>query len=530
MTLTLLFLAIGCARIISTYNVFSTTTDEPGHFAVGLQYVTDHVYTLESQHPPLARAMIGLLPYLSGTRPRGISERWLEGWADITYQKHPEQTVFLMRLGNLPFFIVGGLVVFFWARRYFGAATAAVATLLYTLATPVLAHAGLATTDMGLAAMVGAAYLATMIWAEEPTMRHALVMGLCAALAAVTKFTALGFYPLGVLLALVGWLAVTRPGLARVWELAVARLPSFGVAVALGLFAWWAVYLFTFGPVDGWHSRIRVPAPQFFAGIGVVLSHNSIGHPSFLLGEVSTRGWWYYFPVAIGVKTPLALLLLTGLGYWLCWKHRQETRFLLPVALVLGIVLPSMMGHINIGVRHVLPVYLAFSVTAATAMVNLLERSATQRWAMPVAAALFVWLAGAGILCHPDYIPYFNELVRHPEQVLLDSDYDWGQDNKRLVARLHELGAQWVNLGSLNAIDRPFLEAYPGLPPIRGIHPIQPSEGWTAVSPTMDKVSQYGLIHRYPKIRPWFESLTPVERVGTITLYYVEPGTIRRVR
>src|SRR4051794_6696369 len=56
--LALLFLAIASARIVSTYNVFATTGDEPAHIACGLEYVANHVYKLETQHPPLTRAMI----------------------------------------------------------------------------------------------------------------------------------------------------------------------------------------------------------------------------------------------------------------------------------------------------------------------------------------------------------------------------------------------------------------------------------------------------------------------------------------
>src|SRR5689334_88919 len=67
----LVFVAIAIIRIVSTYHVFATTSDEPAHIACGLEYVANHTYKLESQHPPLARAFIALLPYLSGTRPRG---------------------------------------------------------------------------------------------------------------------------------------------------------------------------------------------------------------------------------------------------------------------------------------------------------------------------------------------------------------------------------------------------------------------------------------------------------------------------
>ena len=36
--------------------------------------------------------------------------------------------------------------------------------------------------------------------------------------------------------------------------------------------------------------------------------------PSFLAGERSTSGWWYYFPIAFLIKTPIALLALLALG------------------------------------------------------------------------------------------------------------------------------------------------------------------------------------------------------------------------
>ena len=70
----LLFCCVGVGRIVSTYHVFATTGDEPAHIACGLQYVAQHVYHYETQHPPLTRAMIALLPYLNGTRPRGQAD------------------------------------------------------------------------------------------------------------------------------------------------------------------------------------------------------------------------------------------------------------------------------------------------------------------------------------------------------------------------------------------------------------------------------------------------------------------------
>jgi hypothetical protein len=115
-------------------------------------------------------------------------------------------------------------------------------------------------------------------------------------------------------------------------------------------------------------------------------------------------------------------------------------------------------------------------------------------------------------------------LVRNPENVLLDSDYDWGQDNKRLAARLRQLGATSVNFGRMGKYDQEFLETFPGLPHIVPINPVEPAAGWTAVSPTTAKTAQYGLDFRYPGLQLWFEFLQPKERVGTLTLYYLPPG------
>jgi hypothetical protein len=141
---------------------------------------------------------------------------------------------------------------------------------------------------------------------------------------------------------------------------------------------------------------------------------------------------------------------------------------------------------------------------------------------------LILWLAATGALHHPDYIPYFNEQVQgpQPDRVLCDSDYDWGQDTKRLAARLKQLGATQVNYGYTNSYDNTFLETYPGLPPIKNIHPLQPAEGWTAVCPTQDHATQYGLEYRYPNIRPWYAYLPVKERVGTIDLIYLAPGSL----
>lgn len=520
--LALCLIVIGVIRIAAAWPEMSITFDEPAHLACGLQYLAQHVYVYEPQHPPLARAMAALGPYLDGARLLDAPNMILEGVAVLYDGGHTGRTLTLARLGILPFFILACLVVYFWARRYFGNMVAVVATGLFTLLPSVLAHAGLATTDMALTACLGAAFLALLVWAEQPSFRHSLLLGAATALAVLSKFTALGFLPVAAVFALVVYLVAERPGMKRLAALAKERAAPLAVAVLVGALAVWAGYLFSFGRVPGW--SVRLPAPELFDGIRRAMRHNASEGGGYLFGQLSPTGWWYFFPVALAVKTPLAFLLLVGLGAWLCWKKRRFAAHWLPWAFALGILAPAMTSPVNYGIRHVLPVYMGFSIVAALAVVRLAR---TGKWAGVAAGALVLWMAVSGAVRHPDYLAYFNELAgSEPEKVLVDSDLDWGQDTILLARRLRELGVKEVSYIQMN-LDSAHLQVWPGMPPTKPINPVVPAKGWTAVGPTFSKVGQYGLDHRYPNLKPWFEYRKPVERVESQLLYYVPPGSLR---
>lgn len=524
LALAICLIALATFRIVATWSETGLTWDEPGHMACGLQYLAQHIYRYEAQHPPLARVMSALGPYLDGSRPLGGKNQDQEGVNVIYAGGHPGRTLALMRFGILPFFALAGFMVYFWARHHFGNLVAVLAAGLFSLVPPVLAHAGLATTDMPLTACLAAAFFCLLLWVEQPSWKHSLLLGLSTALAVVSKFTALGFFPAAALLALLAYLVVERPGVKALASAAKERAVPFCLAVLTGAIVIWAVYSFSFGKVSGWN--VSLPAPELFEGVKFALYHNGKGHAAFLLGEIRNVGWWYFFPVTLAVKTPIAYLLLLVYGVGVCWARRVRVVYLLPLAFALGILLPSMTSHVNIGLRHILPIYVGFSILAAVGLASLMQRAQTARWAGVAAVALVGWLALSGAVRHPDYLAYFNEFAGdHPERILVDSDLDWGQDTVRLARRLKELGATQVSFTTLN-LSPERLAVWPGFPPVKPISPLQPAEGWTAVSPTILAVRQYGMEHRYANLRPWFTYLQPVEKVGSLWLYYVPPGSL----
>ncbi len=528
LVLCLALVGIACVRVISTYSALSLTVDEPSHFACGMEYVASHSYTLDIQNPPLARAMQALGPYLNGSRPVGLPKMHAEGLAILAQSPNLDRTVFLMRLGNLPFFLLACLVVCALSCQMFGRAVAVVATGLFTLLPTMLADAGLGTTDMSLGATVGAAFLAAILWAEKPTWLRAVLLGVCLALAFLSKSTALGYVPLTLGLGLVCYLIAKRPSWLELWELVRQRAPSFALAVIAGTLIMWAAYGFSFGVVPD--IGFRLPAPNFFRGIANALAHDKQGHPAFLLGKFSMTGWWYYFPIALAVKTPIAFLIILAIGIVVCIREHARLNYLLPLAFSLGILLLAMAGRIDIGIRHIEPIYIGLSIIAALGLVQVLRWSHTGILCALTGGVLMLWMTVSVAVHHPDYLAYFNGFAgKHPENVLVDSNYDWGQDLRLLSNRLRVLGVSEFSLVTLDGVmNHAYLQEWYGLPPITNVNDAVPTLGWNVVSPTFAKSVRFMIPDRAKIPRAWYDRIPPTERVGALMLYNITPETLHR--
>jgi hypothetical protein len=489
-----------------------------------MEWLNKGSYTWEAQHPPLARVAAALGPYLIGARsqntPRTSAGAMIyEGLGILFNGGRYDEVMGLARLGILPFYWVGCLAVYFWARRYGSRATAVIALFLFSFLPPILAHGGLATTDMACTAFLALAFFAAVVWMEEPSARSGAFFGLAGGLAVVSKFSVLPYFAAAAAFALLWFWLAERPKLNVARE--TRRFSSLAIAAGVAFFVIWAMYRFSFGKV--YFGDIRLPAPELFAGIRDVLRHNDRGHPGYLLGQPSKNGFWYFYLVDLAVKTPIALIIAFFVGAAIWKKAAILRRGYLPLAFSAGILSVALFSHINIGIRHVMPVYAGVCVTAAAGLTYALESSAARRWAGWAAVLLAVWYGGSSLASHPDYLAYFNQIAgSHPENITVDSDLDWGQDMKRLAARLREVGARQVYFANA---DMGSLEKQFGFPPIVDrFDAMNPSPGWNAVSLTVLKEHRLGLEDRYPNLQPWPDRIEGGEMIGKSTRLYYFPG------
>ena len=517
--LAILLVAVAAARIAATYRVFNQTFDEPAHVAAGMEWLDRGTYQDETRHPPLARVAVALGPYVSGLRSHGLPLMWDEGNAILHDRGSYLRNLALARAGVLPFVALVAFLVWRWTRHLAGDGAALVGVASLTLLPPVLAHGGVATTDMPLTALLTAALFALTRWLEEPSTSRSLLLGASAGLAVLAKFSALLFLPACAVAVATARLASLRANPRTPTSPARSRAERFRVGAVVA--AWsalllvWAAYRFSIRTDGG----LPVPFPEFINGLLMVAAHNEVGTDSYLLGHVGRQGWWYFFPVAIAVKTPLAFLALTfagGIEVVRRWRATRDWQAAAPLLCALAIVLVGMTSRINIGLRHVLPAYPLLAITAALGAAALWRSTEHRVAARVAAAACGVWLAAASVRAHPDYLAYFNELAgRHPDRVLVNGDLDWGQDLLRLTDTLRARGIDRVSLAYFGSAD-------PRRFHIAGLSCLRPNDrpvGWVAASEFLVKGVN-------PKRSfTWLAAHEPVTRVGASILLYHLPAT-----
>jgi hypothetical protein len=195
-------------------------------------------------------------------------------------------------------------------------------------------------------------------------------------------------------------------------------------------------------------------------------------------------------------------------------RRRDALIVIVPAA---AILLIAMSSRINIGIRHILPLYVPLSMLAAYGAVELWRLHRASRVAV---AAAMLWLVVTTVRAHPDHLPWMNAFAGdRPSRVLLDSNFDWGQDLWRLGRICRQRGITELGYAVATTIR-------PDSIGITGGHLLSedtPSRGWLVLSEQNLELARV----KNPAAFAWLEQDRTFERVGkTLRLYRVDasPG------
>jgi len=542
----------------------SATWDEVGHLVAGLSHWKFGQFELYRVNPPLVR-MVAVLP-VQLAEPK---MDWSEGFKDDPHSRdefhygtmlieaNGSRYFWLLTLARwacIPFSLIGGYVCYRWAGELYGQLAGFMALSLWCFSPNILAHGQLITPDVGATALgIAAAYMFWR-WLRSPSWAQALATGAVFGLAQLSKASWVVLFPLWPTLWLV-WQAGSFRSLA--WSEWRRQGTQLCAILLIGLYIINLGYAFegsfrplrdyTFlskplagydeekdGPYNGtprnrfsdtWLSSLPVPVPKNYVnGIDLQKWDFERKMPSFLRGEWSTDGWWYYYLYGLAIKVPLGtwgLVFLTmialawGKGYTTCW--RDELCLLAPLVIVLTLV--SSQTGVNHHLRYVLPMFpFAFIWTSRLARAVALKYH-TLAWCGSVA---LLWSISSSLWVYPHSLTYFNELVGGPNGGhfhLGCSNVDWGQDLLYLRRWLDE-HPEAKPLGL--AYDLPLVD-----PEILGIQstrpPQEPQPGWYVIG--------VNLLHSSGHDFDYFLRFQRVDRIGySMYVYHVTLSEANRVR
>jgi hypothetical protein len=179
---------------------------------------------------------------------------------------------------------------------------------------------------------------------------------------------------------------------------------------------------------------------------------------SFLLGRFSLTGSRAYFPIAFAVKTPLATILFLTVTLLLLFDRTSRLRgnvevfyLLVPAAII---TLSAVGARLNIGHRHILPLYPFLYVLAGVLPGEAFRVLGSRAW--PVIAAGLLLLGVETVAVRPYFLSFFNLVAGGGPgglRLLTDSNLDWGQGLIALRRWMQEQQVERVNLCYFGSAD-----------------------------------------------------------------------------
>jgi len=473
------------------------TFDELAHLPAGYSYLTQRDYRLNPEHPPLVKDL-SALPLLSldlnfpeedPSWAEGSQGRW---WVQFNFGTEflyrsgndADQIIFLAKIPMVFLLILLGWFLFRWAKELGGNRIALLTLILFSFSPTLIAHGRLVTTDVAAAFGVVLATYYYLKFLKEPTKKNIVLAGIALGISLLFKFSLILLFPFFGVITLV-CAGLKKPLLKSISKHVFLAIAVIAIAV---IFVIWPVYAYHTSnyPPDFQYSEaeaflettalpesfikmnlllaknpITRPISQYALGLLMATNRTTTGNTTYFLGTVSAAGWWYYFPVVFFLKVPLPfhiLLVISLFGTALLikkpfWKHpfsrikawieNHFTEFAMIIFLVVYWA-TSILGSLNIGVRHLLPIFPFTYLLVLLGINNWLsniKKTTFKKVVWGIISLLLVWYTVSSLLVFPHYLTYFNDAVgggKNGYKYIVDSNLDWGQDLKRLEKWMNE--------------------------------------------------------------------------------------------
>jgi hypothetical protein len=473
--------------VLSLLRQKSMMVDDALHIPSGYSYVITNDFRLNQEHPPFIKILSGLGLY----RVRPELPLNSEGWQQAEQPGDPEdgtdsfsedffnrnagkyeQITFWGRAPVVIMPLLLALAVWVLTKELFGETAALLAVLLLLSEPNVIGNSTIVQDDLAAALAIFLFVIMLRSYLKSPSVKHALSLGFVVGLALLIKHSLVVLVLISFVILLIHacWQKLKhRNHLCRFIALGLLVLCcSYIILIAGYAFhvAWIdedeAQFISEWLHLSGNSSEafqsvllhLPILLPKYFLyGLDQVIHDVRFGRPAFLFGQVSTQGWWYYFPVAFALKTSLPFLSATLAG--LVWTARDILKrrwadglyLLVPPLLYLAM---SMMSHLNIGVRHIIPVFPFFAVMGAGAITAFGKSLHWRRWKFSriVPATIVLWCALLVFINYPNYLTYFSPLAGGTSngwKLLSDSNVETGQEIATLAKYLKQHGTTKVS-------------------------------------------------------------------------------------
>ena len=442
----LAFLVLIFALVVYSANFFAfnrataPTYDEGVHIAAGYRILQCGNYAINPEHPPLAKALAAIpirnqpiAPLAENCEAGGFNkEQSVSVGEQILSGPGGDGIVHAARRPLLVFPLLLIVVIFFSVREWFGPLAACIAVLLVAFEPVLTACGALVTTDMPITAAMFTAMACTYFFLQRPGTLTTSLLGLSFALALTTKHSGI-IVPVMSLCALLLARAITRANVSY-----RTLFVGWSIAGAIAYVLLWASYGFRFYAAPALHQQaFQIPyrpllifalqhhlfPESYLTGFADVLN-NSTG--LFLLGHFFPTGVWFYYPVAMSIKTTLPLLLLVIAALFFSrelWNRNRQALIIIWVPVISYLAIASTSRY-NVGVRHALPVYPFLIALASGAAVTLMRK---WRTGTILVACLLLWQATAFMASRTSLLAYANEAYGGPSHLYEHMLVDWGQ-------------------------------------------------------------------------------------------------------